>query len=199
MNFNRTEFSAIHNSDFFYTKAAAIKKIDALLADVRDEIKSVIEKEKLVFPKEADARTGKIFRGENYLGLPYLVLDYPKYFSSDSVLAFRTLFWWGNFFSHTMHLEGKELDKKRNLLIQNWKSFRKKNIYLCVNDTPWQYYYKKDNYIAIERFSETELKKFFIEKNFIKLSRKTPLKEYKKLKKFSKDSFTMFSSSLFSQ
>jgi hypothetical protein len=199
MNFTRTELSAIHNSGFFHIKASATHKIDVLLAGVRDEIKHAIQKEKFVFPKEVDAANGKIFRGENYLGYPYLNLDYPKYFGKESVIAFRTLFWWGNFFSHTMHLQGKALEEKRKLLIDNWRSFRKKNIYLCVNDTPWQYYYKKDNYISIDKFSETELKQFFIEKEFIKLSARTSITEYKKLGKFCRETFTVFSSSLFAQ
>ena len=196
MNFTRTELSIIHNSEFFYIKASAVKKIDAMLANVRDEIKSVIEKEKIIFPKEADASIGKIFRGENYLGLPYLVLDYPKYFGKHSVIAFRTMFWWGNFFSHTMHLEGKALDERRSSLIHHWRSFRKKNIYICMNKTQWQYHYKKDNYVLIDRLSEGEIKQLFIEKEFIKLSRKIPLKDHKKLNRFAKESFTIFSSAL---
>jgi len=48
----------------------------------------------------------KISRGENYLGLPYLVLDYPRLFRPDAVLAIRTFFWWGHFFSSTLQLSG---------------------------------------------------------------------------------------------
>lgn len=194
--FTPTELQTLHNKNFFYIKESAIEKIQYLFSDVRDEIKNEVKEKKIVFPAEVDESTGKIFRGENYLGLPYLVLDYPKYFSKDSVFSFRTMFWWGNFFSCTLHLQGKVLDERRNLLIQNWKSLRKKNIHICVGKTPWHYYYKKDNYMMIDRFSETELKQFFITKEFIKFSKKIPLKDYKKLNIFCKESFSVFSSSL---
>jgi len=197
--FTPTELQTLHNTKFFLVKESATEKVQHLFSDVRDEIKSEIKKRKIVFPKEVDASMGKIFRGENYLGLPYLVLDYPKHFSKNSVFAFRTMFWWGNFLSCTLHLQGKALDEKRNLLIQNWKSLRKKNIYLCVNKNPWQYQYTKENYILIDKFSESDLKHLLITKEFIKLSRKIPLKDYKKLNRFCKESFSTFSSSLSSQ
>jgi hypothetical protein len=57
---------------------------------------------------------GKISRGENYQLLPYIILDYPSYFSRNNIFAVRTMFWWGNFFSITLHLSG---DHKINLLI----------------------------------------------------------------------------------
>jgi hypothetical protein len=193
MKLSPTELKSIHNANFFYTKASIIKKIDTLLAQVRDEIRAVIQKQKLHFPDEVDAITGKIFRGENYLGLPYLNLDYPKYFSGHSVLACRTLFWWGKFFSFTLHLQGKPLDERRTLLILNRKKLRKKQIYISVNSTPWHYYYKRDNYMLIDRFRDKELIRHFTEKEFIKLSAKIELKDYQKLPQFAAETFTLFS------
>ena len=108
--FTSAELQTIHNTKFFSVKATATKKIEHLFADVRDAIKNEIENRNIIFPGEVDSINGKIFRGENYLGLPYLVLDYPKHFSKDSIHAFRTMFWWGNFFSFTMHLQGKALE-----------------------------------------------------------------------------------------
>src|ERR1035437_2728368 len=107
--FTPTELETIYNKKFFLVKASATGKIELLFTEVRDEIKSVIAKENMVLPKEVDAQTGKLFRGENYLYLPYLVLDYPKNFSKESIFSFRTMLWWGNFFSFTLHLQGKAL------------------------------------------------------------------------------------------
>lgn len=194
--FSSEELITLHNKNFFYVKASVTKKIDELLAEVRDELKSEIQKRKIIFPKEVDVRTGKIFRGENYLGLPYLVLDYPKYFSKHSVCSFRTMFWWGNFFSFTMHLQGKALSKYKAKLIRNKNKLRNKNIFICVNASPWQYHYEKDNYILIDKISSKELKNILSKKEFIKLSRKISLKDYKKLSGFVKESFRMMANTL---
>jgi hypothetical protein len=190
--FTLTELKILHNTDFFLVKTSATKKIEHLFAEARDEIKSVIEEENISFPKEVDVQTGKIFRGENYLGLPYLLLDYPKYFSKESVFAFRTMFWWGIFFSFTLHLQGKALQERRNALIKKISSLKRKNIYICVNNNPWQYHYKKDNYLPVDKLSDIELKKIFLKKEFIKLSRKIPIKDYKSISKFARESFGYF-------
>ena len=188
--FTSTELKTLHNSTFFKVKAAATKKIDVLLAGVRDTLKAEIEKNNILFPKEVDVKMGKIFRGENYNGLPYLVLDYPKHFSKNSVFAFRTLFWWGNFFSCTIHLQGKALEENRDLLIKKIPSLKKKGIYLCVNDDPWQYHYQKDNYLLIDKLTDKNIRKIFLEKGFIKLSRKLTIKENRKINIFAKNSFS---------
>lgn len=187
--FTPTELETLHNTDFFSVKTSATKKIEYLFTVVYNEIKNVIEKENLSFPKEVDVQEGKLFRGENYLSLPYLMLDYPKHFSKESVFTFRTMFWWGNFFSCTLHVQGKALEKYRNALIKNLSSLRKKNIYICINNNPWQYHYKKENYLPVDKLPDTELKKLLLEKEFIKLSRKIPIKDYKKISKFARESF----------
>ena len=189
VRFTPTELKTIHNKKFFLVKASATGKIQKLFSEVKDEIKNVIEKENRIFPKEVDAQTGKIFRGENYLGLPYLVLDYPKYFSKESIFSFRTMFWWGNFISFTLHLQGKALQACRKNLVENIPSLKSKNIYICVNNNPWQYHYKKDNYLPVDKLPDTELKKLLLEKEFIKLSRKIHMKDYKKISIFAKESF----------
>lgn len=194
-SFTSTELKTLHNTKFFEVKAAATKKIDVLFADVRDVLKKEIERKELTFPQEVDAVNGKIFRGENYNGLPYLVLDYPKHFSKTSVLAFRTMFWWGNFFSFTLHVQGKALEewrrKKAPLLLspEGRKLFSEKGIYICVNDTPWEYHYQKDNYLPIKNISDTALKKMILKKDFIKLSARMPVKRYKELNTFCKEAF----------
>jgi hypothetical protein len=49
----------------------------------------------------------KISRGENYKGLPWVMLDYPRVFGREDVFAIRTMFWWGHALSVTLHLKGE--------------------------------------------------------------------------------------------
>jgi hypothetical protein len=49
----------------------------------------------------------KVTRGENYRGLPWAMLDYPRVFGREDVLAIRTMFLWGSGFSITLHLKGE--------------------------------------------------------------------------------------------
>jgi hypothetical protein len=51
----------------------------------------------------------KISKGEQYKGLPWVMLDYPRVFGKEDVMAVRTMFWWGHCFSMTLHLKGRHL------------------------------------------------------------------------------------------
>ena len=64
----------------------------------------------------------KISKGENYKGLPWLVLDYPRYFNKEDIFAIRTLFWWGNFFSITLHISGKYKMRYEKKIIDSFES-----------------------------------------------------------------------------
>lgn len=48
----------------------------------------------------------KVSRGENYRGLPWVMLDFPRVFGRADVFAIRTMFWWGHGFNITLHLKG---------------------------------------------------------------------------------------------
>ena len=135
---------------------------------------------------------GKISKGENYQQLPFVVLDYPKLFTDKSVFSFRTMFWWGNFFSITLHLGGRALENYRHNLIKNIDSLKNTGIYICTNSTPWEYHYKKDNYVLIDEMENASLHEILENKDFIKLSRKIGLTEFKGVVEFCRESFSSF-------
>lgn len=59
--------------------------------------------------------SGKISKGENYQGFPYLVLDYPAIFKREDMFAVRTIIWWGNYTSNVFIIKGKYLDHFKNV------------------------------------------------------------------------------------
>jgi len=63
----------------------------------------------------------KISRGESYLELPYVILDYPRYFRPHDIFAIRTMFWWGNFFSMTLHLKGNFREHYHQRIIEKFR------------------------------------------------------------------------------
>src|SRR5436190_19310256 len=101
------EIQLVNNSEWILTKNNIIKKAQQLLGVVQENIADYIKTKRKIFPAEIAAISPKISKGENYLGLPWLMLDYPRYFDKENIFAIRTMFWWGNFFSTTLHLSGK--------------------------------------------------------------------------------------------
>jgi len=181
------EFLAIEDTDFLLTKAAVIPKIKMLLEETRKELTQCVNASKYSFPNGIDLTTGKISRGENYLNLPFMVLDYPAYFKLGDIFAYRTMFWWGNFFSTTLHLGGVSLEKTRESISRNILKLIGEDIYICVGETPWQYHYEENNYIPVSEIHG----KYIDECRFLKLSKKIELKDWRNLPSFSSDFFNL--------
>lgn len=177
MLFTEKEKRIITDTEFLTTKLAVIEKIQNIFNDVHCTLRTSIEKSEFNFPSNVDIKFGKIFRGENYKSLPYVTLDYPKLFSNDDTFTFRTMFWWGNYFSATLHLEGKSLERYRNNIIKNAPHIFNNQIYICVNSSPWEYHYEKDNYVLLD---ESKLN-ILHDTKFVKLSSKFCLDQYSKI------------------
>ena len=93
----------------------------------------------------------KISKGENYLGLPYIILDYPRYSDSKDLFFIRQMFWWGHFFSSTLQVKGKY---KKALLkeIHKDKMSNATNAYFIgIHEDPWKHHFEKDNYKSLTR------------------------------------------------
>ncbi len=124
---------------------------------------------------------GKIFRGENYKGLPYVVLDYPRLFSTESVFAFRTMFWWGNEFSFTLHLQGTAWEERKALFIKKLPQLLNRELYICVNVSPWQYHFDRENFVPLDEYSATVGKEELEQLPFLKLSSRLDIRNYENL------------------
>ena len=190
--FSEKERLFIADSDFLKTKKIITKKVERLLVETQQQLRPFVKETPLDLDEHLLIRSGKISRGENYQDLPYQVLDYPRFFSKESVFAFRAMFWWGNFFSCTLHLQGAILDKLRDRLNAMLPKYELNDTYFCVNSSPWDYHYQKSNYMPLSAISESDLKQFVAERNFIKLSRKLPLEEYRLLPKFALETLQVY-------
>jgi hypothetical protein len=175
------ESQTLHNTEFFHYKKRATEKIQKQFHLLKDELHKEIEGCKNIIPEDADIITGRIFRGENYLGLPYVMMDYPRLFNKSDVFSFRNMCWWGTHYSFTLHLSGAPLNTFREKLALNINDLEGKDIYYCVNDNPWQYHYEKDNYWSLDTFlkdTSIDIKENIFERDFIKLSRKIPIQSW---------------------
>ncbi len=187
MYLTEKELLILQDTDFLLTKATVLEKINELLGQTRKELKESVENSNFSFPNGIDLLNGKISKGENYKNLPYMVLDYPALFTTKTVFAYRTMFWWGNFFSATLHLEGMELNYYRNSTINNFDNLLNKNIYIGIGETPWQYHYEDDNYILLN----DSHRDFITNCKFLKLSKKIKLKKWNDVPKFSTNFFEL--------
>lgn len=180
MTLTDRELQILQDTDFLLTKAQALTKIEELLLKTRTALESVVEASGFNFPPGAVLSGGKISRGENYRGLPYRVLDQPALLTNEDIFTFRTMFWWGHFFSATLHLEGASLERFRKEVLQNIEQLSDVGTFIGVGETPWEYHYGTDNYLPLKSGHRKQLESF----RFLKLSRKMPVAEWRNLPSF---------------
>ena len=174
------EMEMVHNAEWILTKNLIVKKAQRLLEQVQQNISDYVKQTAEYFPREVLAISPKISKGENYRGLPWLILDYPRYFEKENIFAIRTMFWWGNFFSTTLHLAGNYKVNYHRSLGGAYKELAENNFRICVNDDQWQHHYGEDNYLPVVNFSSQEFNAQIERKSFVKLSRELPFSQWEK-------------------
>jgi hypothetical protein len=164
---SKEELELVTDAELILTKNRIIAKVYELFGELSEEYKQLGQ----CLPREVLTVTPKISKGENYLGLPWVMLDYPRAFSNTDVFAIRSFFWWGNCFSITLQLQEKYKTVYQQPLI-NYLKKDPVDWWICIANDPWQHHFQPGNYILYNE--NIDLGKL----SFIKLAKKIPLQEW---------------------
>ncbi|NND09166.1 MAG: hypothetical protein HKN87_22575 [Saprospiraceae bacterium] len=167
----RFELALISDANLLTAKRIALEKIQAILQQTKQLLEEALTTSTLSLPMGENVYAGKISRGENYRGLPYLILDFPAYFEHEDVYAFRTMFWWGHFFSVTLHLQGQYWLQHQQSVFNNFDALLGKHYFIAIGSTPWEYHYNEDNYVLLTG----QHRDLLGELPFLKISKQIPL------------------------
>lgn len=187
------EIELMNNAAIILTKNKIIQSVYELFGSLSMQFQEVVFNNHFLL-EAIKNQSPKISKGENYEGLPWVILDYPRLFNKNDVFAIRIFFWWGNFCSITLHTKGvynNLIQPNLANCIQNKQgetllnhSF--KDWFLCCNTTTeWRHDFRIDNYLPIDSFTIEAIEKL----DFIKLSKKIPLQEWDFFEAFLKQSF----------
>lgn len=110
-----SEKSVWEDSSFFEAKRTLSLKIADSLALLETELRRELSNGSAIFPEKALQPAGKISRGENLEGYPYLLLDYPRLIQQENILLFRTICWLGHGCTASLIVKGahREIDSKK--------------------------------------------------------------------------------------
>lgn len=172
------EAELLNDPVWILTKNNVIQKAKLLLEAVQENMQDFIGQYPGLLPEEVIRISPKISKGENYLGLPWLMLDYPRFFEKEHVFAIRTMFWWGKFFSTTLHISGKYKQAKEAAIMTAYPLLVEQDIYSCINMEEWHHHLEKENYLPVSSFTEKEFALHVQQRSFIKLSQKVSFTEW---------------------
>ena len=175
IQFLPAEMELVSSPDIILTKNAILQKIKSFLDEVQLKQLDILQKYWPSLPGEVLKISPKISRGENYKGLPWLVLDNPRYFQHNNIFAIRTMFWWGNFFSVTLHLSGNNKTQLLKNILNNVVLLSENDFYIYNGTKEWEHDLDPASYKSISSLNKDEISKIADVNNFLKMAIKFPI------------------------
>jgi hypothetical protein len=118
-----------------------------------------------------------------------VILDYPSIFSRTEVFALRTMFWWGNFFSVTLHLSGTHKTGLDRIILKNLVH-SVEGFFINSGNDEWQHHFEESNYLPVEGMGAEELAKKIVQSSFIKIALKYDLGEWNNMNELLKEAYS---------
>ena len=170
------ELSLVQNTHWLLTKNNIIEKAKGMFGSLATSLQNEIEQQKDKLPEAIHLFSPKVFKGEYYQGLPYVMLDYPRVFTRDDVFAIRTMFWWGSFFSVTLQLKGSYQQLFAPVLLDKRAKLSRRGFYVCVSTEEWRHDFEPGNYERIQ-LTGTNMEKA-MSGAFVKIAVQVPLSQW---------------------
>ncbi len=179
------ELAMATDKNIILTKRAIIEKAIALFRKqipiISDSFRQIVMNDNALI-----SAVPKISKGENYNGFPYVMMDYPASFSKENIFALRTMFWWGNFISITLHLKGN-YKKMHSANILN-SMFDDQDLYISLGETEWQHHFEENNFRKASSVTN-DLKKQIEHSNFLKVAVKYELHQFNMMQSILPDGY----------
>jgi len=133
--FSAEEMRLVSDPAWILTKNSAVRKVVEGFGELSGEWRGIL-------PVEGAGRAWgdpRISKGEQYKGLPWVMLDYPRIFGKEDILAIRTMFWWGHYFSVTLHLKGKYLRTYLPVILARRAELGAAGFWPGVSEDEWEH------------------------------------------------------------
>lgn len=170
------ELDLVCNTQWLLTKNAIIEKTKGLFGGLAALLQHQLDHNRHSLPETVQLFSPKVFKGEYYQGLPYVMLDYPRIFTREDVFAMRTMFWWGNFFSITLQLKGSYQHMFAEALVRHKQILIDHNFYASISGDEWRHDFEPDNYQPLSS-NETLLQQA-VNGEFLKIAVRIPVEQW---------------------
>ncbi len=152
-NFAKVQLSAeemrlVRDATWILTKNSVMGKVIAMFGELSGEIR-VGGAHRVAPIRRAPSSGGtepKISKGENYKGLPWVMLDYPRLFGKEDILAVRIFFLWGHAFSITLHLKGTYRERLLPGIRRRWVELAAAGFEYSISDDEWAHEHTAETY-----------------------------------------------------
>ncbi len=138
-SFSPEELVLLGDREFFRKKAIIGKKIRAILEALHLRLKPLVETQPFIAPENFDPQAFQFVKGEHLEESPYQYLDYPRNYSREEKLAFRSLAWWGHHFVFALIVEGDLVKTYRRHLFNRFSQVADQGLTLSLSPSLWEW------------------------------------------------------------
>ena len=183
---SEAERQLITDANIILTKNSSIEKICRQFGLLAAIYQHQCEPLKKTFPQLFGVHP-KISKGEKHLGLPWVMLDYPRSFEKNNgQLAIRTFFWWGNYFSIQLQVSRMYIQDFMNALAA-WNDLQHGDWLIGLTDDAWDLELPKTKWLSAEiQNISTENEKDLV----LKVAKKIPINEWENLESICSEAYS---------
>lgn len=176
------ERELVTDAGWILTKNRIIGKVYTLFGHLSEQYRVLWQQYPMLAGTGSGFHSPKISKGEQYRGLPWVMLDQPRHFTATESFAIRNFFWWGNFCSITLQLSEKYQIQYAAGLQEYFRLYPEKQAgwYLAVGEDAWEHHFETDNYAPLSE----QMDIVWTDVPFLKLAKKIPLQEWDGLTDF---------------
>lgn len=143
------EMELVLNGQWILTKNTVLGKVNDLLVQVLEAQHALLPLFAGHLPADVITISPKISRGDQYRGLPWLMLDHPRCFGREATFAIRTFFWWGNYMSVTLQLSGGYQLQYSPALQAAFRWLQQEGWLVATGESAWEHHVEEQNYTAL--------------------------------------------------
>ena len=133
------EWRVFADHDFFLKKAAISEKLKKTLEQLHMALKPELTNHMLLAPDGFDTEAVQFVKGEHLEDCPYQYLDFPRYYTRQNKLAFRSLCWWGHHLVFALIVEGPLVKQYRLNLFNHFSEVADRQLSLCLSPSLWEW------------------------------------------------------------
>ncbi|MCF8720944.1 hypothetical protein [Nitrospina gracilis] len=171
------ELRLIRERELFLHKHSIIKKAEARLEELKEVMIAELAKDPGPVPLGTDLKRGKITKGENNKGFPFVSLDIPQFFTKEEYFTYRVLFWWGHYLGYSLVLKGPALPQYLDCLLARRGDARFADIWLARHDSPWEWEHADNHFSPVQEPTDNDVRQLVNGIQYIKVIRMIPVIE----------------------
>jgi len=133
------EWRVFANHDFFRAKSAISAKLKRTLEQLHLALQPELTAHPLLAPADFKPESVQFVKGEHLEDCPYQYLDFPRHYTRQDKLAFRSLCWWGHHLVFALIVEGSLVKQYRTNLFNRFSEVADRQLSVCLNSSLWEW------------------------------------------------------------